>query len=145
MTSALTTSRPELRAYQDAGVFTPADIHTAVALCRLGGETDDRVLLAAALTVRALRQGSVCVALNDYDTLVADITATGEEAAALDWPAAAAVLAAVTLPITALASIYGMNVIVNEQTHVPQLLVVLAVMVAMSGALLRWTKRQGWW
>jgi Mg2+ and Co2+ transporter CorA len=56
-----------------------------------------------------------------------------------------AVLAAVTLPITALASIYGMNVIVNDRTHVPQLLLVIAVMVAMSGALLRWTKRQGWW
>jgi magnesium transporter len=56
-----------------------------------------------------------------------------------------AVLAAVTLPITAVASIYGMNVIVNQKTHVPQLLLVLAVMVAMSATLLRWTKRQGWW
>ena len=56
-----------------------------------------------------------------------------------------AVLAAVTLPITALASVYGMNVIVNDRTHVPQLLVVLGVMVLMSGLLLRWTKRQGWW
>jgi magnesium transporter len=56
-----------------------------------------------------------------------------------------AVLAAVTLPITALASVYGMNVIVNTHTHVPQLLVVLAVMTLMSGILLRWTKRQGWW
>jgi Mg2+ and Co2+ transporter CorA len=56
-----------------------------------------------------------------------------------------AVLAAVTLPVTAVASVYGMNVIVNERTHVPQLLLVLALMVAMSAALLRWTKRQGWW
>jgi Mg2+ and Co2+ transporter CorA len=56
-----------------------------------------------------------------------------------------AVLAAVTLPVTAVASVYGMNVIVNQQTHVPQLLLVLALMVAMSAALLRWTKRQGWW
>lgn len=56
-----------------------------------------------------------------------------------------AVLAAVTLPITALASVYGMNVIVNDRTHLPQLLGVLAVMVLMSGLLLRWTKRQGWW
>ena len=56
-----------------------------------------------------------------------------------------AVLAAVTLPITALASVYGMNVIVNDHTHVPQLLLVLAVMTLMSGVLLRWTKRQGWW
>ena len=56
-----------------------------------------------------------------------------------------AVLAAVTLPITAVASVYGMNVIVNERTHVTQLVLVLALMVAMSGLLLRWTKRQGWW
>ena len=56
-----------------------------------------------------------------------------------------AVIAAVTLPITALSSIYGMNVIVNSSTHWGQLAVVLAVMAAMSGVLLRWTKRQGWW
>ena len=56
-----------------------------------------------------------------------------------------AVIAAVTLPITALSSIYGMNVIVNSRTHLGQLAVVLAVMAAMSAALLRWTRRQGWW
>ena len=56
-----------------------------------------------------------------------------------------AVIAAVTLPITALSSIYGMNVIVNSSTHWGQLAVVLAVMAAMSGLLLRWTRQQGWW
>jgi magnesium transporter len=56
-----------------------------------------------------------------------------------------AVIAAVTLPITALSSIYGMNVIVNDRTHVVHLAVVLAVMAAMSAALLRWARRQGWW
>lgn len=56
-----------------------------------------------------------------------------------------AVIAAITLPVTALASIYGMNVIVHDSTHVPQLLVVLAVMASISGVLLRWTKKQGWW
>jgi magnesium transporter len=56
-----------------------------------------------------------------------------------------AVLAAVTLPITAIASVYGMNVIVNSQTHYPQLIIVLVIMAAISGALLRWTKKQGWW
>jgi Mg2+ and Co2+ transporter CorA len=56
-----------------------------------------------------------------------------------------AVIAAVTLPITALSSVYGMNLIVNESTHWGQLVVVLAVMVTMSGILLRWAKRQGWW
>jgi magnesium transporter len=56
-----------------------------------------------------------------------------------------AVLAAVTLPVTALASVYGMNVIVNDRTRVPQLLLALAVMATISVVLLRWTKRQGWW
>jgi magnesium transporter len=56
-----------------------------------------------------------------------------------------AVLAAVTLPITALASIYGMNVIVSDRTNIPNLVLVLAFMLLVSGILLRWTKRQGWW
>ena len=56
-----------------------------------------------------------------------------------------AVIAAVTLPVTALSSVYGMNLIVNDSTHWGQLAVVLAVMVTMSLTLLRWAKRQGWW
>ena len=56
-----------------------------------------------------------------------------------------AVIAAVTLPVTAIASIYGMNVIVNSRTHVVQLSIVLLVMVTVSSLLLRWTKKQGWW
>lgn len=56
-----------------------------------------------------------------------------------------AVIAAITLPVTALASIYGMNVIVNERTHWAQLLAVLLVMTLISGLLLRWARRQGWW
>ncbi|WP_076260319.1 magnesium transporter CorA family protein [Intrasporangium flavum] len=56
-----------------------------------------------------------------------------------------AVIAAITLPITAIASIYGMNLIGNDGTDVPHLLLVLAVMVAMSLWLLRWARRQGWW
>lgn len=56
-----------------------------------------------------------------------------------------AVLAAVTLPITAIASVYGMNVIVNSHTHVPQLIFVLLIMAVISGVLLRWTHKQGWW
>jgi Mg2+ and Co2+ transporter CorA len=56
-----------------------------------------------------------------------------------------AVIAVVTLPITALSSVYGMNVIVNDNTDFPHLAVVLTVMAIMSGILLRWAKRQGWW
>ena len=56
-----------------------------------------------------------------------------------------AVIAAVTLPVTAIASVYGMNVIVNERTHVSQLAIVLVAMLLISGLLLRWARRQGWW
>jgi Mg2+ and Co2+ transporter CorA len=56
-----------------------------------------------------------------------------------------AVIAAVTLPVTALASVYGMNVIVNESTHWTQLAVILAVMATISSLLLIWARRQGWW
>ena len=56
-----------------------------------------------------------------------------------------AVIAAVTLPVTALASVYGMNVIVNESTHWAQLIVILLVMMTISSALLVWARRQGWW
>jgi magnesium transporter len=56
-----------------------------------------------------------------------------------------AVIAAVTLPITALSSILGMNVIVNDATKPEQLLIALAVMIVMSALLLVWAKRKGWW
>ncbi len=56
-----------------------------------------------------------------------------------------AVIAAVTLPITALSSIVGMNVIVNDQTRVGALAVLLVLMAIMSGILLFWTHRKGWW
>jgi Mg2+ and Co2+ transporter CorA len=56
-----------------------------------------------------------------------------------------AVIAAITLPITALASVFGMNMIVNHDTRTAQLVVVLLVMASISALLLRWTKNQGWW
>jgi magnesium transporter len=56
-----------------------------------------------------------------------------------------AVIAAVTLPITALSSIVGMNVIVNDETHVGLLAVLLTIMLVMSGLLLLWARRKGWW
>ena len=56
-----------------------------------------------------------------------------------------ALITALVLPITAVASIYGMNVIVNERTHWTQLAIVLLVMVTISSLLLHWARRQGWW
>lgn len=56
-----------------------------------------------------------------------------------------AVIAVVTLPITALATIFGMNMLVFERTSVGLLAVALTTMLAMSIALLVWAKRRGWW
>lgn len=56
-----------------------------------------------------------------------------------------AVIAVVTLPITALSSIYGMNVIVNADTQVTQLVILLVIMTIVSAWLLRWARKQGWW
>jgi Mg2+ and Co2+ transporter CorA len=56
-----------------------------------------------------------------------------------------AVIAAVTLPITALSSVLGMNVIVNQTTHWTALIVLLAIMLVSSVLLLLWAKRHGWW
>ena len=56
-----------------------------------------------------------------------------------------AVIAAITLPVTATSSVVGMNVIVNESTLWVPLALLLAVMATMCTVLLIWTKRQGWW
>jgi Mg2+ and Co2+ transporter CorA len=56
-----------------------------------------------------------------------------------------AVIAAVTLPITSLSSVLGMNVIVNSSTHWVALFILLLIMLVMSAVLLRWAHKQGWW
>jgi Mg2+ and Co2+ transporter CorA len=56
-----------------------------------------------------------------------------------------AVIAAVTLPVTAISSVMGMNVIVNDSTHVGLLVALLAFMGVLSVIMLVWAKRQGWW
>lgn len=48
----------------DRAELTSADVHVARRLGAIGGEDDERVLLAAALAVQALRSGSVCVVLD---------------------------------------------------------------------------------
>jgi magnesium transporter len=56
-----------------------------------------------------------------------------------------AVIAAITLPITSLSSVVGMNVIVNDSTHWVTLSILLLIMLIMSLTLLRWAHKQGWW
>lgn len=76
-----------LRSYTEAGVFEAADIHVAQRLTALAGEGDERVALAVALLVRALRGGSVCVDLRAVATQVG--------VADLPWPDPAEWMAAV--------------------------------------------------
>jgi magnesium transporter len=56
-----------------------------------------------------------------------------------------AVIAAVTLPITAIASIEGMNMIVSIRENLVEGGIVLLIMAVMSFWLLRWARHQGWW
>ncbi|OBH44842.1 exodeoxyribonuclease V subunit alpha [Mycobacterium mantenii] len=76
-----------LRTFSDAGVLDPADVHVAQRLTSLTGESDERVALAVALVVRALRGGSVCVDLRAVPAQVDD--------ADLPWPGAADWMSAV--------------------------------------------------
>lgn len=55
-----------------------------------------------------------------------------------------AVIAAITLPITSLSSVLGMNVIVYKSTHWVALGILLLIMLIISLILLRWTRKQGW-
>ena len=47
--------------------------------------------------------------------------------------------------LTAIASVFGMNLIVNASTRYWQLAVVLLAMLTISFLLLRWARKQGWW
>jgi exodeoxyribonuclease V alpha subunit len=65
-------------AFVDAEVLEPADVHVAQRLTALAEEDDERVALAVALTVRALRGGSVCVDLGSVSSQI--------DVAGLPWP-----------------------------------------------------------
>jgi len=91
-----------LRAFNRAGVLSAADVHVARRLGQLGGEHDERVLLAAALTVRAVRLGSVCVALADAASTVSPDDESRTGGAELAWPDADGWLSACAAsPLTA--------------------------------------------
>ncbi|MFJ1512169.1 exodeoxyribonuclease V subunit alpha [Cellulosimicrobium funkei] len=81
-----------LAPFNVARVVSAADVRVALRLGRLTGEHDDRVLLAVALAVRAVRSGSVCVRLDDLGPLELpeDEEAARTDAADLPWPDRAA-------------------------------------------------------
>ncbi|MBF0687131.1 MAG: AAA family ATPase [Cellulomonas sp.] len=79
-----------LATFAAAGVLTSADVRVAERLGVLTGEVDPTVHLAAALAVRAVRSGSVCVDLADAPTLAAEGSPEDSDAPAPDvelpWP-----------------------------------------------------------
>ncbi|MGQ4598512.1 exodeoxyribonuclease V subunit alpha [Nocardia sp. R6R-6] len=86
-----------LRTFNEAGVLSAADVHVALRLGRLGREPSELVLFAAALAVRAVRSGSVCLELLRMREIGVDADETwdaGIDPATLPWPDIAAVVAA---------------------------------------------------
>lgn len=78
-----------LREFNEAGVLSAADVHVALRLGRLGGEQDESALFAAALAVRAVRSGSVCLDLSRMRDIGVDIEEDREttlDPDALPWP-----------------------------------------------------------
>ncbi|MFD3424839.1 exodeoxyribonuclease V subunit alpha [Nocardia fluminea] len=80
-----------LRVFNEAGVLSAADVHVAVRLGRMGREDSEDVLFAAALAVRAVRSGSVCLELARMREIGIDAdetrdSATGIDPATLPWP-----------------------------------------------------------
>jgi exodeoxyribonuclease V alpha subunit len=77
--------------FNRAGILTAADVHVAQRLGRLGGETDEAVLLAVALVVRSTRHGSVVLDLSTAEATTSpevDEEGAGAEAPVdLAWPA----------------------------------------------------------
>ena len=84
-----------LRAFNDAGVLSAADVHVALRLAGLAGEAGDAVLLAVALAVRGPRLGHVYVDLVTIGDTAAVETDEPVDLAALPWPEAPAWTAAV--------------------------------------------------
>lgn len=79
---------PLLARFNEATVLSAADVHVATRLARLTGETDERVVLAAALTVRGVRAGSVCLPLADAEVVAVPEAEDAAPADDLPWPAA---------------------------------------------------------
>ncbi|MBW3640632.1 MAG: exodeoxyribonuclease V subunit alpha [Actinobacteria bacterium] len=71
-----------LQVFNEAGVLAAADVHVARRLASLGRESAEPVLLAAAMAVRAVRLGAVCVDLR----ALREVRVEDADVAALPWP-----------------------------------------------------------
>ena len=61
VTGRVVSAQGVLARFNEAGILEAPDVHTAQLVARTAGEHDPAVLLGAALTMRALRAGSVCL------------------------------------------------------------------------------------
>ncbi len=86
-------ARGRLRAFNEAGILAAADVHVALRLGALGGEDSEDVLFAAALAVRAVRSGSVCLDMNRLRDVTVDED-SDVDVDSLPWPDLTDVLAA---------------------------------------------------
>ena len=84
-----------LAEFNDAGVLAAADVHVALRLARLCAVSDEAVLLAAALAVRAPRLGHVCTDLATIAGTAAVDLDVPADLGTLPWPAPAAWVARV--------------------------------------------------
>jgi exodeoxyribonuclease V alpha subunit len=75
-----------LAAFNDAGVLVAADVHVAQRLAALTGETEETVLLAAALAVRGPRLGHTCVDLATIATTATVDLDEDVDLSTLPWP-----------------------------------------------------------
>jgi exodeoxyribonuclease V alpha subunit len=80
-----------LKDFGAAGLLSVADVQVAQRLGQLAGESDERVLLAVALTVRNTRHGSVVLDLADAATTIAPEEELAEDVdvTELPWPSLA--------------------------------------------------------
>ncbi|MEQ3550095.1 exodeoxyribonuclease V subunit alpha [Pseudonocardia nematodicida] len=95
---AARTATGVLAAFNEADVLAPGDVHVARRLAALGGRGDptataapstsepEEVVLAAALAVRAIRNGSVCVDLGTVATTTAGEGEVAVDVSDLPWP-----------------------------------------------------------
>ena len=139
----LFTARHELLTVRTSAALSREIYSRMATLARfIPGDSQDKVL---DIVDQFERVGGVVDAQKEYLQGVIEFYRVRTETKMTIAAERLAVIAAVTLPVTALSSIYGMNVIVNNSTHFVQLAIVIAIMLVISLWLLRWAKRQGWW
>lgn len=85
-----------LRTFNEAKVLGAADVHIAVRLAQMAGESSEDAVLATALAVRAVRSGSVCLEVNGIRDIGVDAVQSEDgseiDLDALPWPEPAVLL-----------------------------------------------------